>query len=196
MVQKSSGQRPWFLIGLLLSSFCVSILFAQNPDRPIWYDEHDPESGMVSGYGTSPDLTTAVVTALGEMGRQLGAKIDVISNETAEGTTEISRQTTSKKFRSVTLIDTLIFRTHPDGEEDIYQQTEVTLRKSQKAFRVLQTVTVVREKEHITTEISSTTYSINDVLKELKSAGIDIKKQVVPTEAGYQYYLRLQTGGP
>lgn len=192
MYHNSTIDRSRFWVGMII--FCwmfLATLNAQNDEKPVWFDKHDPESGVVSGYGNSPDLTTAVLTALGEMNRQVEINGEVITTEKAEG----SRNTSSQNYGGVTVIDTVIIMSYPQGDAEWYQ-TEVIFHHSSKYFEASQKLTYIGEKNTSSCEIKTVNSTINDVLKALRIAGVDIKKQVVPTDSGYQFYIRLQTGSP
>ena len=187
--------RNWnrrVLIGLIFCGLISSISFGQNVSEPVWFNQHTPESGVVSGYGNGPDLTAAVLTALGEMGRQVEVQGgDEIITDDAEG----MRNIFLLHFGRVAVLDTAIIMTDENGEREFYR-TIMVFRPTSKYFKASQTQTIVGETTQNSWEIRTSGCSINDVLNELQTAGIDIKMQVVPDGAGYQYYLRLQTESP
>ena len=188
MILRSTNGRALPLIGVLVILMFTTTLTAQNMAKPAWYDQHDATAGIAAGYGNSPDLTVAVLTALGDLARQLEVKSEVITTETAQG----YRNTAVQDFGAITVVDTAIIMSYAKGDAEWYQTELVFHLAPPKLFQATQKLTSVGVKNFSTCDIISNESSINDVLTVLENNGVDIKKQIVPDRSGYQFYLRLQ----
>ncbi len=178
--------KTGIFLGLLMVLSSGALTQAGN--EPVWFNSRDAPDGRVYGFGGGADFSAAVLSALGDLAGNLETRINTILVEAVEG----SRQTSRQQFGPVVVIDTMTIMSYPSGDR-ITDQTQIIFKQGKQRYLALQTLTSIADLERDRWQIIADNCSINDVLDALRAAGIDIKKQVVPGRAGYQFYVRLST---
>ncbi|MCF7801810.1 MAG: hypothetical protein K9N34_07300 [Candidatus Marinimicrobia bacterium] len=162
-------------------------LLAQLDTKPLWYQPDMRSDNVLQGFGSGEDFSATVLSALSDLARHKEYHLESITTEDAEGYRETARQ----QFGAVLVIDTLIVMSR-DDEDQMTQQTQVIYQDGEQRYLALQTLTSYPESERGRWQIIADNCDIHAVITALQSAGIDIKKQVVPTGVGYQFYIRMQ----
>lgn len=173
---------------MVLGLLTVLPLSAQPETTPFWYQPDQRSDSILSGFGSGDDFSTAVLSALSELARSKETYLESITTENAEGYRETARQ----QFGAVLVIDTLIVMS-ADDDDQMTHQTQILYQNGKQRYLALQTLTSYPESERGRWQIITDNCGLNALLNALQSAGIDIKKQVVPAGAGYQFYLRMQS---
>lgn len=184
MLTLFSNNPGWLVaLGLLTGNFAL----AQNGTQPNWYAPDNRSAGVVQGFGSGDDFSTAVFSALSDLARYTDSHIEGITTESKEGFRETSRQ----EYGTVLVIDTLIVMGEGD-EDQMTHQTQIMYQDKNRRYLALQTLTSYPDNERGRWQIIADNCGLDALLDALQSAGIDIKKQVVPNGAGYQFYVRMR----
>lgn len=177
------------LAGITVMGLLTTLpLSAQPETTPFWYQPNQRSDSILEGFGSGKEFSTTVLSALSELARSKETYLESITTEDAEGYRETARQ----QFGAVLVIDTLIVMSR-DGDDQMTQQTQIVYQNGKQRYLALQTLTSYPESERGRWQIIADNCDIHAVIMALQSAGIDIKKQVVPAGAGYQFYIRMQS---